>query len=232
MTKIAIIPAKEHSSRIPKKNYKNFFGKPMIHWSIENAIKSKIFDKIIVLTDSKKIESIAKKSGAEVPFLRPKKLNHDSVGIQDIIRYYLKNEKSGKKIDYICCIFPTSPLIFPKDIIKGYKKIKENKYEFVFSASNFSHTPLRSFLINEKKQLINKMLFNKKNFFKSSKEFESIYHDIGQFYWASPSSWNKKQEIYNKNSCIIKIPHWRAQDIDYEDDWIKTERIFKTLKKR
>ena len=232
MKNIAIIPAKEHSSRIPKKNFKNFFGKPMIYWSINNAIKSKLFDKVIVLTDSKRIEKIAKKYNAEVPFLRPKRLNRESVGIQDLIRFYIKNSIQKKKPNYICCIFPTAPLIFPSDIIRGYKKIKNKKYQFVFSASNFSHTPLRSFTINEKKEKIDKMLFSKKNFFKSSKMFKKIYHDIGQFYWASPSAWIKKQEIYNNNSAIVKIPHWRAQDIDYKDDWIKVEKIFKTLNKK
>ncbi len=232
MKNIAVIPAKEHSSRIPKKNFKNFFGKPMIYWSINNAIKSKLFNKIIVLTDSKKIEKIAKKYGAEVPFLRPKKLSRESVGIQDLIRFYIKKSNFEIEPKYICCIFPTAPLIFPSDLIKGFKKISSGNYQFVFSASNFSHTPLRSFTVNEKKGKLDKMLFSKKNFYKSSKMFRTIYHDIGQFYWASPLAWNTKVEIYNKNSSIIKIPHWRAQDIDYKDDWIKTEKIFKALKKK
>mgnify|MGYP003347433625 FL=1 len=125
---LAIIPARIGSKRIKKKNIKNFKGKPLIYFSIKAAIKSKLFDEIIVSTDSKEIRKLAIKFGASVPFLRPKNLSDDYTKTQDVIKHSLKYmEKFKTDPNYICCIYPTAPMLNYRNIIKGYNKLKKKK---------------------------------------------------------------------------------------------------------
>ena len=130
---IAIIPARKGSKRIKNKNIKTFFGKPVIYYSIIAAKKCKIFDKIIVSTDCKKIAKISKQYGAEVLFPRPKNLSNDKVDTVSVIHYEIKKLlKKEKKINFVCCVYPCSPLINHKVILKSFKKIKNKKFDYVF----------------------------------------------------------------------------------------------------
>ena len=136
---VAIIPARGGSKRIKKKNITSFLGKPIISYSIKVAIRSKIFDKIIVSTDSNEIINISKKYGAEVLFKRPKNLSGDYVGTREVISHAAKwLKKNVSKPKYICCLYPTAPLINILDLKNSYKKIKFNKEGYVFSATKFS----------------------------------------------------------------------------------------------
>ena len=126
---IAIIPARSKSKRIKNKNIKLFFGKPIIFYSIDLALKSKIFDKVIVSTDSKKIKKIAEKYGAEVPFIRPKNLSNDFVGTPTVVKHAVNwCKKKGLSIKNICCIYPTTPLLEKKYLIEGLKKIRRSNH--------------------------------------------------------------------------------------------------------
>lgn len=225
---VGIIPAKSESKRIKNKNFKNFNGKPMIVWTIETAIRSKVFDKIIVSTDNLKIKKFIKKYKVEIK-LRPKKLSSEKYGIVEVINYNLKLIKDKKS--KICCMFPCAPLMNSEDIKKGYKKLLTGKYNYIFAGSSFSHPIEKAFKLKNNKV---KMVFNKKYVKKSSKHLSKSFHDIGYFYWATAETWKKidKDLIYDKKSSFIEIPNWRAQDIDTEDDWKKTDLIFKSLKKR
>lgn len=148
--KIAVIPARKNSKRIKNKNIKSFFGKPIISYAIKCAIKSKLFDKIIVSTDSVKIAKISKKFGAIAPFLRPKKLSSDTAFTIDVIKHTL-NWLYNKNIkpDYVCCIYPTTPLLKPQDLKKSYSIIKQNKFDFIVSSAKYSHPIERSFEIKK-----------------------------------------------------------------------------------
>ena len=120
---IAIIPARAGSKRIPNKNIKLFSGKPVIYYPIEAALSSKIFSKVIISTDSKKIAKIGQKFGAEAPFIRPKVLSNDYTIIADVIKHALEFLQRKKlKPNFVCCIFPVNPFIRKSDILKGYKK--------------------------------------------------------------------------------------------------------------
>jgi pseudaminic acid cytidylyltransferase len=212
---LAIIPARIGSKRLKKKNIKIFNGKPLIYYSINEAKKTRLFDKIIVSTDSKKIADLAMKYGANIPLLRPKSLSDDFTSTQDVIKYCISIEKkNNKNLDYVCCIYPTAPLIKYKNIIKGLKILKKNKYDFVFSASKFQSSVQRSFFFNNGKL---KKLFSKYENIRSQ-YLREHYYDAGQFYWGPTNSWIKKK-IFSSNSNIVEIPVLEAFDLNTKEDW-------------
>ena len=223
----AIIPARGGSKRIPKKNIKDFLGKPIIAYSIETAISSKLFDKVIVSTDDQEIKDIAKKYGAEVPFIRPKQFADDFTGTHEVIGHAVKwLEDNGEIIDYACCIYPTAPLIEKDDLIKGFELIKTGKWISVMAATNFSYPIFRSFKNLSDGGL--KMIFPK-HYNSRSQDLPEVYHDAGLFYWAKPETWKEPSNGYGEKNSIIKIPNYRVQDIDTLDDWKKAEIIYEII---
>ncbi|MDA8836404.1 NTP transferase domain-containing protein [Candidatus Pelagibacter bacterium] len=223
--KIGIILAKSISERVPNKNFRRFNGKPMIHWTIDAAKKSKVFDKIIIATDSDEI--IQKFKKYNLSFIkRPKELNKEKYGVDEVMKYCLSN--LSEKVEYACCLYACSPLISYKDIKNGFLKIKEKKYKYIFAASNFSHPIERSFKVDKEEiKMISKKFFNT-----SSKFFTETYHDTGYFYWAKADTWKNEFLSYSSKSSFIKIPNWRAQDLDTLDDLKKVDLVFKSLKKK
>ena len=227
---IAIIPARGGSKRIPKKNIKDFLGKPIIAYSIQLAVSSKLFDKVIVSTDDEEIKDVAIKYGADVPFIRPKEIADDFTGTHEVVGHAVKwLEDNYKKIDYVCCIYPTAPLIQKDDLIKGYKIIKTGKWNSVMAATNFSYPIFRSF-----ENLPNgglKMFFPE-HYSSRSQDLPEAYHDAGQFYWAKPEIWKEKPKGYDDKTSLIKIPNFRVKDLDTFDDWDSLEIIYKLLDKK
>ncbi len=221
---VGIIIAKSSSKRVPNKNFINFNGNPMIYWTIQSAKKSKIFDKIYISTDSEKIISRFKKYNLEF-IKRPKKLSQEKYGIDEVMNFSLSS--INKKVNYACCLFPCAPLMNYTDIVKGFSKIKKNKYKYIFAASNYSHPIEKSFKIDNGEI---KMNFSKKFLQISSKFLTKNYHDTGYFYWAKADTWKNDFIEYNSKSSFIKIPNWRAQDLDTYDDLKKIDLIFKSLK--
>ena len=222
---LAIIPARLRSKRLPLKNIKIFFGKPIISFSIDAAKKTKIFDKIIVSTDSIKIKKIAEKYGAEVPFLRPKNIADDRTHFNDaIIQSINEFKRRNIKITNVCCIYPTSPLINYKDIIKGFKLLKKSS-SYVFSACEYISPPQRSFYF-EKENL--KFLINN-NYKKRSQDLSKIYHDAGQFYWGNKQTWLNDKIIFNKKSKIIEIDYLNFIDINYLKDFNIAKKLYKIM---
>ena len=224
---IAIILARQNSKRIPGKNYKKFNGKPIISITINKLKESKIFDRIIVSTDGSKIAKIAKRSGAEVPFIRPKSLAgqfSSGVSVMSHSMKYLIEEKY--KFKYACCVYAPNPLLHVQDLRKGLKKIASNKFNYVFSATPYLFPFFRSFTFSKKKGV--KMLF-KENYKKRSQDLMQIMCDAGQFYWADKKTWIKEKVIFSSKSDIITVPKWRYQDIDTLEDWKRAEIIAKTI---
>ena len=224
---IAIIPARGGSKRIPKKNIKDFLGKPIIAYSIEMALNIKLFSKVIVSTDDQEIKDVAIKYGAEVPFIRPKEIADDFTGTHEVIGHAVKwLENNGEKMDYVCCIYPTAPLIEKDDLIKGYKIIQTGKWNFIIAATNFSYPIFRSFENLPDGGL--KMIFPE-HYSSRSQDLPEVYHDAGLFYWAKPEIWKKKPEGFSEKNSIVKIPSYRIQDIDTHDDWKKAEIIYEII---
>jgi len=221
---VAIIPARGGSKRIPKKNIKDFHGKPIIAYSIERAIQSKLFDKVIVSTDNDEIAKVAIKYGAEVPFIRPKKLSDDFTGTHEVIGHAVRwLEDNGIKIDYACCLYATAPLIQIKDLVKGFDLIRTGKWESVIAATNFSYPIFRSF---EKLPNGGLRMFFPEHYDTRSQDLPEAYHDAGQFYWASSRVWIGKPIGFSENSTIVKLPNYLVQDIDTMDDWARVEGIY------
>jgi pseudaminic acid cytidylyltransferase len=225
---IAIIPAKKKSTRIKNKNIKLFNGKPIIYWTIKAALDSKVFDKIIVSTDSTKIRKIAKKYGAEAPFLRPKNLTGDLIPIKPVICHAIKYiEKKNIHINNICCLFPASPFIKKKNIQNGLKMITKNKkINFVFVAQEIEKKYSRSFYLQQNKLNISNKKFENFN----TQKIPKIFIDAGQFYWANKKNWFNKT-IFSKNSKFIKIFSKESVDIDTNEDWRNAIIMEKKLKK-
>ena len=227
---IAIIPARSGSKRIKNKNIKKFNKQPIICWSIKAAINSKLFEEVIVSTDSKKIKTIAEKYGAKVPFIRPKNLSGDFTPTRDVIKHaldYLK-KKYGEVNDF-CCIYPTAPLLEKNTLVKSYKIFnKFNKEKYIFSAVKFSYPVQRGFYITNKNKI--KPMF-KKNFKKRSQDLKNIYHDAGQFYMGTINMIKKNINIFSDEAYPIILDESLVQDIDTMTDWKIAELKFKKKSK-
>lgn len=225
---VAIIPARGGSKRIPRKNIKYFCDKPIIAYSIENAIKSNLFDKVIVSTDDFEIAEIAKQFGADVPFFRSNLLSDDFSTTHDVMTETItKLKQNGKTLEYACCLYATAPLVLVKDLKTGFELLKNKGFDLVLAASKFDSSIFRSFKLNSIGGL--EMIYPE-HYFSRSQDLPTVYHDAGQFYWAKAEYWLGKQEKFNSKMSIVEIPSWRTQDIDTESDWIRAETIFANLK--
>ena len=222
--KIAIVIARSGSKRIKNKNIKNFCGRLIIVIIIKKLIDFKIFDKVIVSTDSKKISKIATKVGSTVPFLRSKKLSNDYVGTHDVILDTILKLK--KKInlnpDIVCCVYPTAVFFKKKEIIKALKLINSNTVEYAFTATKASASLFRSFYYSNKKL----KKFNKNYYSKRTQDLPQLFYDIGQFYVAKKEVWLKQKNIFSNKSKFIEVPKNRSYDIDDIDDWKIAEKLY------
>tara|TARA_Y100000996_G_scaffold414573_2_gene405873 strand:+ start:1409 stop:2086 length:678 start_codon:yes stop_codon:yes gene_type:complete len=223
---IAIIPARGGSKRIPLKNIKDFNGKPIIAYSIEKAIESGLFDKVVVSTDNEKIAKVAEDFGAEIPFLRPPEISDDFTNINKVISHTLNNIDTDN-YNFACCIFATSPLLMIKDLKESYELILQNDYKFVFSATEFPHPIERGFKKKDTGKGL-EMLFPNQ-YMTRSQDLPEWMHDAGQFYWGDIDSWLKESMNFDQNSFAYKLPTWRVQDIDTLEDWSRAELIFNLI---
>ena len=225
--RIAVIPARGGSKRIPRKNIKDFFGKPMIAWSIEAAKASMLFDRIIVSTDDAEIAEVAKQWGAEVPFTRPAVLSNDHAGTTEVIAHAVSWFRSqGQNPTAVCCIYATAPFVQTNDIKEGLSKLEEGNWQYVFSATTFGFPIFRAFKQTEGAGLI---MFYPEHFLTRSQDLPEALHDAGQFYWGLPNAWVEGKRIFDKWSTIVLLPRWRVQDIDTPEDWGRAEVLSKLI---
>lgn len=225
---VCIIPARGGSKRIPKKNIKDFFGKPLIAYSIETALNSKLFEKVLVSTDDEEIAAIAKKYGAVVPFLRPKALSDDFTGTGAVISHALSFlQTQGERYDYVCSIYATAPLLQVKYLKEGFEKLKNSDAVNSFSATSMPFPIQRTFKINNDRC----EMFWPENFKKRSQDLEEAYQDAGQFYWKNLH--NKSTDVmFGKDSIPIVLPRFLVQDIDTLEDWERAEVLYEVLKRQ
>lgn len=215
MNAIAIITARGGSKRIPRKNIKNFNGKPIIAYSIEAAINSGIFDKIMVSTDDDEIANIAKFYGAKVPFMRSKETSNDYASTADVLYEVMcEYNKLGYNFDKMCCIYPTAPFVTPEKLRKGYSLLAEGVDE-VLPVVSFSFPPQRCVLIKDNKA---EMKWPEHKLTRSQ-DLEKWYHDCGQFYFLNTSSFMKQKSIMMEQTVPMIINELEVQDIDNEEDW-------------
>ncbi|MBN1548064.1 MAG: pseudaminic acid cytidylyltransferase [Syntrophaceae bacterium] len=221
--KIAVIPARGGSKRIPRKNIKLFCGKPMIAWSIEAAKESGLFDHIIVSTDDSEIAEEAKRWGAEVPFVRPPELSNDYAGTTEVIAHaVLWALDQGWDVDAVCCIYATAPFVQVSDLKRGKDALESGNWLYAFTVTEFAAPIFRSFKETPDGGI---EMFFPEHFTARSQDLPLALHDAGQFYWGRPSAWTSRKRIFDHHSKPIKIPRWRVQDIDTQDDWKRAELV-------
>jgi len=211
MTNIAIIPARGGSKRIPRKNIKDFFGKPIIAYSIEAALNSGVFDEVMVSTDDIEIAEIAKKYGAKIPFFRSSELSNDMAMTAPVLVEVLNEyKKLGNEFEYGCCIYPCAPFINPEKLKEGLESMKEKKVDNAVPVVQFSY-PIQRAL--------------------RSQDLMPTYHDIGQYYCFKIESFLAEPTLFSKNTVPIITPESQVQDIDTEEDWEIAEIKYKMLKR-
>ena len=223
--KLCVIPARGGSKRIPRKNVKEFCGKPMVAWSIEAAIASGCFDKILVSTDDVEIADVAKDFGAEVPFMRPAELSDDFVGTTPVMRHAIQWVQAHMNdVEYACCVYATAPLIAPEDLKKGLDLIWQKDVDYVFSATSYAFPIQRAIRISGGGKI---SMFNPEHLETRSQDLEDAWHDAGQFYWGTSEAWCGERPILSERSVPIVLPRYRVQDIDTIEDWAVAELLFR-----
>lgn len=225
--KIAIIPARGGSKRIPRKNIKLFCGKPMIAWSIEAALASGCFDQVIVSTDDAEIAAVAHQHGATVPFMRPAELSDDYIGTIPVIRHAIEwFNAQGQVVEQVCCLYATAPFVRVEDIQRGLKTLSETGCDYAFSVTSYPFPIQRAIHITEQGRV---EMFNPEHFNTRSQDLEEAYHDAGQFYWGRSSAWLQGKMIFSPDSAPVLLPRHRVQDIDTAEDWERAEWMFKAM---
>ena len=223
---IAIIIARGGSKRIHKKNIKLFLGQPIINYSIKTAINCDFFDEIMVSTDDDQIAEISKKMGAKIPFRRSQKNSSDFSTTAEVIKEVLIDyEKIGINPKYVCCIYPTAPLMNSKLLLKAYNILKSKKAKSVVPVVKFSFPIQRSFVIKNKTL---KMRWPE-NTNTRSQDLLDHYHDVGQFYFLDVKSFKKNPIIFSDSTYPLELPPILSQDIDNEEDWRIAEFKYKFL---
>lgn len=224
---ICVIPARGGSKRIPRKNIKEFCGKPMIQWALEAAQNSNVFDKIIVSTDDDEIARIAEDLGAIVPFKRPENLSDDFTNTSDVIAHACNwAEKAGLDADLVCCLYATAPFVRSSDLVEAYRIISSQEWQYVFSVSEYSSPIFRSFQQTESKGV---RMFFPEYFDSRSQDLPQAFYDSGMFYMGTSNAWQQGLKIFDEHSFPFKIPSWRVQDIDTPDDWARAEKMAKYI---
>ena len=228
--RVAIIPARGGSKRIPRKNIKPFCGKPIMSYSVEAALESTLFDRVVVSTDDDEIAQVARSFGAEIPFMRPAELSDDYTGTMDVMKHAIcELALEGAKVSHACCIHATAPFVTAKNLLAGWKLLEDTQADFVFSVTSFGYPIQRAFRINDNRRI---SMFYPEFYEMRSQDLEHAFHDAGQFYWGLAEAFLGNQPLFGENSAPLVLPRWRVQDIDTMEDWHMAELMFDALNQR
>lgn len=219
---IAIIPARGGSKRIPRKNIKNFLGKPIIVYAIESALKSELFDEVMVSTDDEEIATIAKKYGGKVPFFRSAKNADDHATTFSVLEEVLTTYNS---VTSAACIYPTAPFVTPEKLKQAQNLLRKNNFDTVFTAMKYGHPIERALQIDETTGKIK--MIDARNMNTRSQDLKDTYHDAGQFYFFNTAPILKAKSLWTKNTGALIVDELEAQDIDTLTDWKLAELKFK-----
>jgi len=220
--KIAVIPARGGSKRIPRKNIREFAGKPIMAYSIESALKSGLFDHVIVSTDDLEIADVARAFGAEVPFMRPAALADDHSVIASVIKHAIEwYEQQGKAVDYACCVYATAPLIDAKDIVRGFIPLEQGVADMSIAVTRFSFPIQRAFHLDT---ALNISMFQPEHAMTRSQDLEEAYHDAAHFVWGSKEAFRGMDAPLRQKGIVID--QYKVQDVDTEEDWYCSELLY------
>lgn len=225
--RLAIIPARGGSKRIPRKNIKPFGGKPMIAWSIAAAQQSGFFDRIIVSTDDAEIAQVAKAHGAEAPFVRPPELSDDHTGTIPVIAHAIAWQNAqGQTVNQACCIYATAPFVQAADLQRGLQTLQSSGADYAFSVTSYAFPIQRAIRITAQQRV---EMFQPEHFGTRSQDLEEAWHDAGQFYWGEASAWLAGKPVFSHDAAPVLLPRHRVQDIDTPEDWQRAEWLFKAM---
>ncbi|QPF93884.1 pseudaminic acid cytidylyltransferase [Bradyrhizobium commune] len=225
--KIAVIPARGGSKRIPRKNIRPFCGKPIIAYSIDAARGSGLFDEIIVSTDDEEIASVARQFGATTPFVRPKEISDDFTGTNAVVKHAVGwFIERGVDVSHACCIYATAPLIQPRYLREGHDALAHSDAAFAFSVTSYAFPIQRAVRVSASGRIDP---FHPEHRLTRSQDLEPAYHDAGQFYWGTAAAFLDEVPLFSERSIGIVLPRMYVQDIDTLDDWEQAEHMFRTI---
>lgn len=224
--RLAVIPARGGSKRIPRKNIRPFCGKPIIAWSIEAARASGCFDRIVVSTDDAEIAEVALRHGAEVPFVRPAELSDDTATTIPVIAHAIAALDAPVVPDAVCCIYATAPFLCAQDLRRGLDALTAGDCDYVFPVTRYPFPIQRAVRLDARGRVA---MFDPAMFNVRSQDLEPAWHDAGQFYWGRASAWRDGLPIFAAGSVALPLPRHRVQDIDDADDWLRAEWMFRAM---
>ena len=224
--RVAIIPARGGSKRIPRKNAKPFFGVPMIARTVATALASGLFEQVVVSTDDAEIAELARLAGAVTPFVRPVDLADDLTPTVPVVAHAVQECNAlGWQITFACCIYPCVPLLAISDLVNALAMAIEKNADFVYPVTDYAHPIQRAMRRAPSGEM---SLYSPQFEMTRTQDLEKSFHDAGQFYWGKASAWLAHKKMHSAG-LGMPIPHWRVVDIDNEDDWYRAEMLFKTL---
>ena len=225
--RLAVIPARGGSKRIPRKNIRPFGGQPMIAWSIRAAADSGCFDRIVVSTDDAEIAEVAIRHGAEVPFMRPRELADDHTGTVPVIAHAVRwHAAHAPPAAQVCCIYATAPFLQPADLRRGLQVLTDTGTDFAFSVTRYAFPIQRAIRVDDRQRV---EMFHPDQFNTRSQDLEEAWHDAGQFYWGRADAWLSGKPIFGRDSAAVPLPRHLVQDIDTPEDWERAEWMLKVF---
>jgi len=228
MKKIAIITARGGSKRIPRKNIKDFCGKPILAYSIEAARDSGLFDTVMVSTEDAEIAEMARSLGAKVPFLRSESTSGDFATTNDVLLEVLSEyEKRGELFELACCLYPTAPFVTAAKLQAAAEMLLSSDADTLIPVVAFSYPPQRAMIVKE-----GRLVFEYPQYLDSrSQDLEPHYHDVGQFYLFRTEAFRRNRKLMVGNILPFKVSEMEVQDIDNETDWEIAEIKYRLLQK-
>lgn len=228
--KVAIIPARGGSKRIPQKNIRPFHGRPMIEYSIRAALGSRLFDRVIVTTDATEIARIAVAAGAESPFPRPADLSDDHTPTAPVVRHVIDRlVAEGAEVEYALCLYATAPFVRPEDLRASFQAMTAKGASGCFAITSFPFPIFRALKIDDSGHL---RMFWPEHELTRSNDLPAAYHDAGQFYWLRVADFLTTGKMWAPDAVPHYVPRHRCQDIDTPEDWETAERLYQLEEQR
>lgn len=226
--KLCVIPARGGSKRIPRKNIRMFAGKPILAYSIDAALTTGLFDRVMVSTDDPEIGEISRSFGAEVPFLRPRDLADDHTGTNAVVKQAIEwHSAQGMAVTHACCLYATAPFVQAGHLVAAHQRLVETGKSFVFSVTSYPFPIQRALRINGQGEV--EAMYPE---FRStrSQDLEPAWHDAGQFYWGRAEAFLGEVPLFSSASLPLVLPPHLVQDIDTEEDWERAELMYRAWK--
>jgi pseudaminic acid cytidylyltransferase len=226
--KLAVIPARGGSKRIPRKNIRLFNGKPAIAYPVLAALDSGCFDRVIVSTDDEEIAAIATEVGAEVPFLRPAAIADDHATTLAVVQHAIHalEATQSQSVQWTCCIYATALFVQPDDIRRGWELLREQQADYAFSVTSYAFPIQRAIRLTASGRVA---MMHPEFLNTRSQDLEPAWHDAGQFYWGRAGAFTAGLPVLSEAAVPVVLPRYRVQDIDTEEDWQQAELMYQLM---